>query len=106
MTAVSRRTCQRVLVAACVVLSPIPSTAGERHRTPAEVELRRSEIAARLAVLADEEALLTVIANADATIASELAVQVQRVIDERDVLRVEASELAALATRSATVLSP
>ena len=103
MTAVSRRTCQRVLVAACVVLSPMPSTAGERHRTPAEVELRRSEIAARLAVLADEEALLTArIGNADAAIASELAAQVQRIIDERDVLLVEASELAALATRSAT----
>jgi hypothetical protein len=102
MTAVSRA-CLRVLVAACIVFSPASSAAGERHQTPAEIELRRSEIAARLAVLAAEEAILTArIANADAAIASELAAQVQRVIDERDVLLVEASELAALATRSAT----
>jgi hypothetical protein len=103
MTAVSPRACLRVLVAACIVFSPASSAAGERHRTPAEIELRRSEISARLAVLAAEEALLTArTASADAAIASELAVQVLRVIDERDVLLVEASELAALATRSAT----
>jgi hypothetical protein len=103
MTAVSCRACLPVLVAACIALNSIPSAAQERHRTPAEIELRRSEIAARLAVLAVEEAMLTAhIANADAAIASELAVHVQRVADERDVLRVEASELSALATRSAT----
>ena len=42
------------------------------------------------------------IANADAASASELAAHVQRVIDERDVLLVEVSELAALVTRNAT----
>jgi hypothetical protein len=103
MTAVSWRACLRVLVAACIALNSIPSAAEDRHRTPAEIELRRSEIAARLAVLADEEATLTVrIATADATIGSELAVHLRRVVDERDALRVEASQLAALATRSAT----
>jgi hypothetical protein len=92
-----------LLVAACIVFSTASSAAGERHRTPAEIELRRSEIAARLAVLGEMEAMLTArIANADAASASELAAHVQRVIDERDVLRVEVSELAALVTRSAT----
>jgi hypothetical protein len=47
------------LVAGCGVLCAGPSPADERHRTPAEIELRRTEIAARLAVLADEEAVLT-----------------------------------------------
>src|SRR5688500_17127585 len=103
MTVVSPRACLRVLATACIVFSSAWSAAGERHRTPAEIELRRSEIAARLAVLATEEARLAArIANADAAIASELAVHVRRVIDERDVLLVEASGLAELATRSAT----
>ena len=103
MTAVSLHAWLHILVAACIVFSPASSAAHDRHRTPAEIELRRSEITARLAVLAAEEAMLTArIANADAASASELAAHVQRVIDERDVLLVEVSELAALATRSAT----
>ena len=103
MTAVSLYAWLHILVAACIVFSPGSSAADDRHRTPAEIELRRSEITARLAVLAAEEAMLTArIANADAASASELAAHVQRVIDERDVLLVEVSELAALATRSAT----
>jgi hypothetical protein len=103
MTAVSPRACLRVVVAACIVFSPAASAADERHRTPAEIELRRSEITARLVILAAEEATLTArIANADATLASQLGAQIQRIVDERDVLLVEANELAALPTRSAT----
>jgi hypothetical protein len=103
MTAFSCRGCLRGLVAACVALSSIPLAAGERHRTPAEIELRRSEITARLAVLAAEEATLTArIAGADAATALELAARVQRILEERTALLVDASELAGLATRSAT----
>ena len=103
MTAVSCRACLSVLVAAGIALGSTPSAGEDRHRTPAEIELRRSEIAARLTVLAAEEARLTArIADADAAIAPELAAQVQRVVDERNVLLVEARELAALVTRSAT----
>jgi hypothetical protein len=103
MTVVSGRARLRMLVASAIVVSATSSAAAERHRTPAEIELRRSEIAERLAVLAADETMLTArIAGADAAIAAELAAQVQRVVDERDALLVEASELASLVTRSAT----
>jgi hypothetical protein len=103
MTAVPCRACLRVIVAASISIISIPSAAEDRHRTPAEIEVRRAEIAARLAVLGAEEAMLTArIANADAALARELAAGIQRVVDERNVLLVEASELAAIATRSAT----
>jgi hypothetical protein len=103
MIVFSPRACRHVLVAACIALSSMPSAAQDRHRTPAEVELRRSEIAARLVMLADEEATLTArLAHADPAVASEAAAHIERIVDERDALRAEASELAALATRSAT----
>jgi hypothetical protein len=103
MTAVFCRACLRVFAAACIAFSSMPSAAADRHRTPAELELRRSEIAAQLAVLAAAQAMLTArIADGEAAIAPELAAHLQRVIDERDALLVEVSELAALATRSAT----
>ena len=47
-----------LLVIACIVLGAGVSTAWERFRTPAEIELRRAEIAARLVVLAEEEVML------------------------------------------------
>jgi hypothetical protein len=104
MTAASCRACLRVFVAAGIALSSLPTAAAEdRHRTPAEIELRRSEIAARLAVLAAEEATLTArIAGADAAAAADLAVYVQRLVDERQALIAEANDLAAVTTRSAT----
>jgi hypothetical protein len=106
------------LVAVCVVLCGQVSKADPRHRTPAEIELRRAEVAERLAVLADEEVVLTAkLADADTTLAAsasaaersalevarvELVVRRERVTSERDVLQVEANELAALVTRNAT----
>ena len=47
-----------VVAAACVIVCAEVSIANERYRTPAEIELRRSEIAAQLVVLAGEEATL------------------------------------------------
>ena len=123
MNAVSRRACLPVLVTACIVLSPIPSAAAERHRTPAEIELRRSEIAARLANLAAEQTVLTArLADVEAAFfalaaaacvpaderavlenaRTELAGRVRRLLEERDVLRTEAGAMAGLATRTAT----
>jgi hypothetical protein len=107
------------VVAACVVLSPLSTSGAERHRTPAEVELRRLEIATRLSVLAAEQTVLTARFGdteasliADAALAAEradlenarreLAARIQSLVEERDRLRVEASELTALTTRNAT----
>lgn len=103
MTAFSRRACLRLLVAMGITLGAIPSLAENRHRTPAEIELRRSEIATRLAVLAaDEEMLIARITAEDPATASQLRPEVERIVDERALLLAEASKLATLATRSAT----
>jgi hypothetical protein len=103
MVVVCRRAGLTVLVASCLGLSPLSSWGTERHRTPAEVELRRSEIAARLAALAVEETVLRArFDGAEADARHELAAQIQRLVEERDRLHVEANELTALRTRNAT----
>jgi hypothetical protein len=104
-------------VAACIVLCGYVPAADGRNRTPAEIEQRRLEVAARLAVLADEEVALTrKLDEAEAAFASaapverpaleaerdELVLRVQRLADERDALSVEVNELAALVTRNPT----
>jgi hypothetical protein len=114
----SHRFCLPLLVAAGVGLcGNLSSLAGERYRTPAEIELRRAEVAARLAALADEERVLTArLAETEASLASapaadrpalevahgELAGRIRNLVEERDGLRAEAKGLAALVTRNAT----
>jgi hypothetical protein len=92
-------------------------TAGERHRTPAEIELRRSEIAARLVALAGEEAALSrwlavaheAIGSARALERQELedtsvriAIRLEDIVEERERLSAEARVLASVVTRTAT----
>jgi hypothetical protein len=105
------------LLVVAVLLCGAVSAAAGRHRTPAEIELRRGEVAARLAVLADEELVLTTrlteteralawASDADRPALElariELAARVRRLADERDGLQEEANQLAALVTRNAT----
>lgn len=107
-----------LLVIACIVLGAGVSTAGERFRTPAEIELRRAEIAARLVVLAEEEAMLerTLDSVQESTGSAPGAKQpapnngtrvqiedrLESVVAERDELGREAQELAGIVTRTAT----
>jgi plasmid maintenance system antidote protein VapI len=100
-----------------VISAAMPMRADERFRTPAEVELRRREVARRLVVLATEADALT---TARAEITARLAVTLsparerlhqewldlharQDTLDrEAAALRTEQAQLAGLRTRSAT----
>jgi hypothetical protein len=118
MRSVLQRDVTRILaIAAGVVLVTELSVAEPRFWTPAEIELRRIEVAARLVVLAEEEALLQRrIAGlqeqiALATGADRLALEHARTQAEtrlsaipldRTALNLEAAELAAVVTRNPT----
>lgn len=94
-----------VVAAACLVVCVEVSMANERYRTPAEIELRRSEIAAQLAVLADEEATLARrLASEDPIEADQVPIRarLKEIASERDRLDDEAQKLAGVATRTAT----
>ena len=93
-----------VVAAACIVCADV-SIANERYRTPAEIELRRSEIVARLAMLADEEATLARrLASEDALGSDQIAIRarLKEIASERDKLDAEALQLGGVATRTAT----
>jgi hypothetical protein len=93
------------------------STAAERHRTPAEIELRRAEIASRLADLAEEaqriertlkfleQAIAAGSADERSAVAgrrAEIEARLAGLVAERDGLTAESQELAGIATRTAT----
>jgi hypothetical protein len=105
-------------VLVCLMAAVVPAAArGPRARTPAEIELRRTEVAARLAVLEHEiaavdallEAMPGRLAGAEPAAAAALAQEQQALearrgllADERATLEKEQAELAAFRTRTAT----
>lgn len=106
-----------VVVAACLVLGAGASSGEVRFKTPAEIELRRAEIARRLATLAEERVLVEGrLVTARAAIDSapvagcstfedaraQIAVRLEAIDTERNTLNVELQELAAVVTRNAT----
>jgi hypothetical protein len=104
-------------VAVWIALASGALTAEGRFRTPAEIELRRAEIAVRLRVLAEEQLVLEAerdrLQDAMASPAftnratltravDEIALRLEGLSTERDVLTDEARELEAVRTRTAT----
>jgi hypothetical protein len=117
MNARSLGGCAAALAIAQIVLGAEVSAAETRSRTPAEIELRRAAIAARVAVLAEEEVLLQArLATVQTAIASgrpaerpaheatqaEIAVRLEALAAERAALDDEARELAGVVTRNPT----
>jgi hypothetical protein len=106
-----------LVVAACLVMGAGASSGEGRFRTPAEIELRRAEIARRLAALAEEQVVLegrlvTAREAIDSAPVAErpaledtrvqIAVRLEAIDTERNTLNVELQELSAVVTRTAT----